>query len=314
MALYRAHFRDPVPHPGSTEWTPEALLDSFPDWRTNVVTALSEDAPLGDLTTRFFSTANNKVTWLLTTRQSGVLAGSLVANEVFCSLSEEIRIDWSLQDGDSFTAGTVLAVISGPSDRILTGERVALNYLQRLSGIATRTRLFVDAIRDTNAHILDTRKTTPGLRAFEKYAVCCGGGRTHRTSLSDVVMIKDNHLAALDHDWLRVSQAIQTMRENQDVTGMVGESIHVEIEVDRFDQIEPALQSGADSILLDGFSLQDLRRAVEFVHGHIPLEASGGVSLDTAASIASTGVDYISVGSLTNGYPSIDIGLDAKPA
>lgn len=311
MALESTHSRVPVPHPGATEWTPDALLESFPCWREDVARALSEDAPRGDLTTRVFSPVDNHVMWQLTAREEGVLAGKHVVNQVFSFLADNVRLEWTVDDGAHFDAGHVLACISGPSSVLLTGERVALNYLQRLCGIASRTRLFVDVIRQTKACVLDTRKTTPGLRAFEKYAVCCGGGRTHRTSLSDVVMIKDNHLAALDHDWKRVGLGIQAMRENPNLFGVYEETVHVEIEVDRLDQVGPALEAGADSLLLDGFHEGDLRLAVQRVQGRIPIEASGGVSLETVARIADTGVDFISVGSLTNGYPSIDIGLDA---
>jgi nicotinate-nucleotide pyrophosphorylase (carboxylating) len=301
----------PVPHPGSREWRPAELLDSFAGWESVVQAALSEDAPNGDITTRSFIGTAHQVTWSLRSRESGVLAGKEVVNEVFNSLSGIVSIEWLVHDGNVFASGETLATLTGASDALLTGERVALNYLQRLSGIATRTRSYAEAVADSKAHVLDTRKTTPGLRAFEKYAVCCGGGRTHRKTLSDVVMIKDNHLAALNHDWKRVAEAVQTMRAASNECNGGHDCTHVEIEVDRLDQINAALQSGADSLLLDGFSLKDLRRAVTLVDGRVPLEASGGVTLNTIRSIAETGVDFISVGALTNGYPSIDIGLDA---
>lgn len=303
--------RQPVPHPGATQWRPADLLNSFPGWRLTVERALLEDAPNGDVTTRWFAPDDKNVTWHLNAREAGTLAGVKVVDAVFSLLPGEVRLNWLLKDGERFSANTTLASLTGPSSTILQVERVALNFLQRLSGVATRTRSYVNAIEESGALLLDTRKTTPGLRAFEKYAVCCGGARTHRKTLSDVIMIKDNHLAALDHDWQRVARLIESLRTESNSAQAGPEVLHVEIEVDRPEQITPALNAGADSLLLDGFALDQLRSAVALVAGRIPLEASGGVTLGTIADIAGTGVDFISVGALTNGYPSLDIGLDA---
>lgn len=303
----------PVPHPGSKAWRPADLLDSFEGWRESVRTALSEDAPYGDVTTQAFVGTGPRVQWSIRSRESGILAGMEVVNEVYGRLPGSIALEWLVHDGDVFAEGDTLATLSGPAGALLTGERVTLNFLQRLSGIATITRKFVDETAGTKAFVLDTRKTTPGLRSFEKYAVCCGGGRTHRRTLSDAVMIKDNHLAALDHDWQQVAHVIRTMRAASRAQQEDRTLLHVEIEVDRMDQIGPALQAGADSLLLDGFTLEDLKQSVKLVEGRIPLEASGGVSLTTIRAIAESGVDFVSVGALTNGYASLDIGLDAVP-
>ena len=189
---------------------------------------------------------------------------------------------------------------------ILTAERVALNFLQRLSGVATITRLFVDAVAGTNARILDTRKTTPGWRRFEKYAVACGGGQNHRFGLFDMVLIKDNHLAALREEKPNaIAAAIARSRQAYP-------NLKVEVEADQLDQVQQAVEAGADIILLDNMSLEDLRGAVKLVQGRSKLEASGGVNLNTVRSIAETGVDFISVGALTHSARAVDIGLDFK--
>lgn len=213
-----------------------------------------------------------------------------------------LRLDRRLvDDGDRFEAGDVIAVISGPARAVLRGERVALNLVQRMSGIATLTAQFVALVAGTSAHIVDTRKTTPGLRALERHAVRCGGGYNHRFSLSDAVLAKDNHLALLPGS---VTDVIRAARAH------LGHTTHLEVEVDRLDQIEPVLAGGVDTIMLDNFSLDDLRTGVAMVDGRAKVEASGGVNLDTVADIAKTGVDLISVGALTHSVRALDLGLD----
>jgi nicotinate-nucleotide pyrophosphorylase (carboxylating) len=208
------------------------------------------------------------------------------------------------RDGDRLRPGATLLEISGPARAVLTAERVALNFVQRLSGVATLTTQFVETIRGTRAKILDTRKTTPGWRRFEKYAVLCGGGRNLRVGLYDMVLIKDNHLAALrEAKPNAVAAAVQRARQKFP-------QLKVEVEADTLKQVEQAVVAGADFILLDNMTLAQLRRAVKLVAGHAKTEASGGVNLRTVRAIAETGVDFISVGALTHSAPAVDIGLD----
>jgi len=215
-----------------------------------------------------------------------------------------VRSSALVGDGDAVAPGQELGVVSGPARSVLRGERVALNFLQRLSGIATLTSRYVEAVRGTRARIVDTRKTTPGLRSLEKYAVRAGGGFNHRRDLSDAMMIKDNHLAVIRALGLSLTEAIKQARES------LPHTLKIEIEVDRLDQIPEALAAGADIILLDNMSTEDLRRAVAMIDGRAMTEASGGVNLGTISEIAATGVDVISVGALTHSAPALDIGLD----
>ena len=200
----------------------------------------------------------------------------------------------------------MLAVVSGPARGVLTAERIGLNFVQRMSGIATLTARYVAEVAHTGARIADTRKTTPGLRAFERHAVVNGGGHNHRYSLSDAVMAKDNHLAVLAEKGVSVTAALQG------AIARLSHTTHVEVEVDRLDQIEAVLAAGIGTIMLDNFSLDDLRRGVEQVGGRATVEASGGVSLDTVRAIAETGVDVISVGALTHSARALDLGLDVR--
>ena len=219
----------------------------------------------------------------------------------------DARIQTSIlaADGEVFTPGDVLARVTGPAHGVLRGERVALNLTQRMSGIATLTASYVASVAGTRARIVDTRKTTPGLRALERHAVRSGGGSNHRFSLSDAVLAKDNHLAVLmQHGGLSLTQALLLARTR------LSHTTHLEVEVDRLDQIEPVLAAGVDTIMLDNFSLADLRAGVTLVAGRALIEASGGVNLSTVADIAATGVDIISVGALTHSVRSLDLGLD----
>ncbi|UGQ09187.1 carboxylating nicotinate-nucleotide diphosphorylase [Yinghuangia sp. ASG 101] len=237
-----------------------------------------------------------------TARRAGVAAGIPVAEavvEVVCGGDVEIRT--FAADGDDVAAGRVLFTASGPTRGLLTAERSALNLLCRLSGIATLTRAWVDAVAGTGAAIRDTRKTTPGLRALEKYAVRCGGGVNHRMSLSDAAMVKDNHVVAAGG----VAEAFRAVRA-------AFPDVPVEVEVDHLDQIPPVLDAGADLILLDNMTPHQLREAVALVAGRARLESSGGLTLDTAHDVAATGVDYLAVGALTHSAPILDIGVDLR--
>jgi nicotinate-nucleotide pyrophosphorylase (carboxylating) len=269
--------------------------------RRVVDAALEEDAPWGDITSELFVPAGAVATAELNAREPGVFAGAAVVVATFAAVSAEVIVDMRIADGDRFEAGDVIAVISGPARAVLRGERIALNLVQRMSGIATLTAHFVAEVTGTTAHVVDTRKTTPGLRALERHAVRCGGGYNHRYSLSDAVLAKDNHLAVLDGS---VTDAIAAAR------AALGHTTHIEVEVDRIDQIEPVLAGGVDTIMLDNFSLDELREGVAIVAGRAKVEASGGVSLDTVKAIAQTGVDLISVGALTHSVRSLDLGLD----
>lgn len=270
--------------------------------------ALDEDAPWGDITGETFIPATASARANLSARESGVLAGIDVFARAFTLVDPSVEVDLTSADGDAFAPGDTLATVSGPARAVLRAERIALNFCQRMSGIATQTIAFVDAA-GTNTHgrtvrIVDTRKTTPGLRAFEKHAVRCGGGHNHRFGLSDAVMVKDNHLAVLAGEKADVSASIRSAR------AQLSHTTTIEVEVDRLEQIQAVLNGGADIIMLDNFSLEDLRAGVELIAGRAVVEASGNVTLDTVADIAATGVDVISSGALTHSVRAIDLGLD----
>jgi nicotinate-nucleotide pyrophosphorylase (carboxylating) len=234
-------------------------------------------------------------------RQTGVISGLALAREAFEQLDKAVTIRTEHEDGSRIDPQTPVMFLSGHARGLLSAERVALNFVQRLSGIATLTARYVEAIAGTGAHILDTRKTTPGWRRLEKYAVRCGGGLNHRLYLSSGVLIKDNHLVAVDGD---IALAVKRARA-------VGpEGIKVEIECDRLDQVRAAIDAGVDIIMLDNIGITDLRQAVQLVDGRAVTEASGGVKLDTVRAIAETGVDWISVGALTHSAPALDLALD----
>lgn len=266
--------------------------------------ALDEDAPWGDLTSETLIPADATATAELVAREGGVLSGIDVFAAAFRLVDPAIAVERLAGDGDTFGAGDVLARVSGPARGILRAERIGLNLLQRMSGIATLTARYVAATAGTAARIVDTRKTTPGLRSLERQSVRDGGGRNHRRSLSDAVMAKDNHLAVLTAGGRDLAEALRAARERMPHTA------HLEVEVDRIDQIEPVLAGGADTVMLDNFTLEELRAGVALIAGRAIVEASGGVSLETVAAIASTGVDVISVGALTHSVRSLDLGLD----
>jgi nicotinate-nucleotide pyrophosphorylase (carboxylating) len=282
------------------------------DLRRVVETALAEDLRYGpDATTAACVPADAVAVAAFTTRRPGVLAGLAVAGYVFAVVGQgRVRVRLLAADGSIVRPGEVLLSASGPVRDLLTAERTALNLLTHLSGVATLTRIWTDTVRHSGASIRDTRKTLPGLRALEKYAVRCGGGVNHRMSLSDAALIKDNHIAAAGS----VSKAFQLVRA-------AAPQLPVEVEVDTVAQCEEAIGAGAELILLDNMNLAELRSCVELAAGtggRVKLEASGGLSLQVAAAVAGTGVDYLAVGALTHSAPVLDIGLDlaglgAKP-
>ena len=253
----------------------------------------------GDVTSAATIDRDARFVATMNCREPIAVAGLEIAAAFFRELDREVRIDLAAADGDRIEAGSVLMTLEGNARAMLTAERSALNTLQHLSGIATLTRRYVDAIAGTGTILLDTRKTIPGLRLLDKYAARMGGAENHRMRLDDGVLIKDNHVAVNGG----VGEAVRRARAAE--TGL-----QVQVEVDRLDQIEPALEAGADRLLLDNMKPDLLRQAVALVNGRVPLEASGGVNLDTIRAIAETGVDYISVGRITQSAPAVDIGLD----
>lgn len=265
--------------------------------------ALREDiGRSGDITTLATIPPDARASASLATRQDGTLAGLDCVAVTFAALDKDIRIRMEAQDGARLSAGDRIAEISGPARPILTGERVALNFLGHLSGIATATARFADAIAGTAAKICCTRKTTPGLRAFEKYAVRCGGGSNHRFGLDDAILIKDNHIAVAGG----VRPAIDRAR------AYAGHLVAVEVEVDTLDQLREALEAGPDVVLLDNMAPATLREAVALTAGRCRTEASGGITPETVRAVAETGVDFISTGWITHSAPVLDLGLDIQ--
>jgi nicotinate-nucleotide pyrophosphorylase (carboxylating) len=266
--------------------------------------ALAEDIGAGDITTEAAIPADQRAEACIVAKEPCVVAGLPLVEEVFEQIDRTIAVKLLVAEGDFAEKGTRLCVLNGLAWGILTGERTALNFLQRLSGIATLTRQFVDEIKGTKARILDTRKTTPTLRILEKYAVAVGGGTNHRMGLFDAVMIKDNHriiLARLGPKAL--GDAVATARKIRPTAPVI-------VEADTLEQVEEAIADGADHILLDNMTLDELREAVALVVGRAKTEASGGVTLKTVRAIAQTGVDYISVGALTHSAPAVDFSLE----
>jgi nicotinate-nucleotide pyrophosphorylase (carboxylating) len=265
--------------------------------------ALLEDlGRAGDITTLATIPATAKSVARFNARQAGVVAGLEFAREAFRQIDPSVNFEPLVNDGDSVMPADIIAEVSGSSRSLLSAERVALNYLGRLSGIASLTAKYVAEVKHTRAKIADTRKTTPGLRAFEKYAVRCGGGMNHRFGLDDAILIKDNHIVAAGG----VLEALRAAKK------FVGHLVKVEVEVDRISQLKLVLEEGADVVLLDNMTHQQLREAVALVGDKMLCEASGGVNLTTVKGIAETGVDLVSVGALTHSAPVLDIGLDFK--
>ncbi|MBD1540862.1 carboxylating nicotinate-nucleotide diphosphorylase [Arthrobacter sp. IA7] len=269
--------------------------------------AFAEDAPSGDITSQLLIPAEASATAVLNARAPGVFSGGSVFRDAMLMVDPDTQVELLVADGEAFTAGTKLARVTGRARSVLLAERVGLNLAQRMSAIATKTAEFVALAAGTKARITDTRKTTPGLRVLERYAVRCGGGANHRYSLSDAVLAKDNHLAVMTGgDPARLTALLA------DAKAQLGHTTHFEVEVDSAEQIEPVLAAGVDTIMLDNFSLEELRAGVRQVAGRAVVEASGNVNLRTVADIAAAGVDVISVGALTHSVTALDLGLDVE--
>lgn len=268
--------------------------------------ALNEDAAFNDVTTSALIEPSLRGSGGFLMKQSGILAGLPVTEAVFREVDPSVRFKALAADGQQVKRGQIIATIEGPMAALLGGERVALNFLQRLSGIATETRRYVQAVRGTKAKILDTRKMAPGLRLLEKYAVRMGGGQNHRLNLSDQVLIKDNHIAALRSYGVGLTEIVRQAKQRAP-RGMI-----IEIEVTAADEAREAATAGADIVLLDNMTLAEMRRAVSAVAGRCRIEASGGMTLPRVAQVAATGVDYISVGALTHSAKALDISLEIE--
>lgn len=263
----------------------------------NVAAALREDVGTGDLTAGLIP-AHHQARARIITREAAVVAGTAWVDEVFRVLDPAVEVRWQVADGERVAPDQVLFELQGPARALLTGERSALNFLQLLSGTATRCRHYADLVQDTAVRLLDTRKTLPGLRRAQKYAVTCGGCFNHRIGLFDAFLIKENHIAACGG----IAQAVATARQ-------LAPGRPVEVEVENLQELEQALSAGADIVMLDELSLADMRTAVALTAGRAKLEASGGVNQDTLLGIAQTGVDYISIGTLTKDVKAIDLSM-----
>ncbi len=264
--------------------------------------ALEEDIGFGDITTDYLTNEDDMMFCELNSRVEGVLCGRTVFETVFKVLSPKVEVKFYLKDGDLIKKGDKIADINGPARFVLMGERVALNYIQRMSGIATETNKYQKAIGNHNAKIVDTRKTTPLFRAFEKYSVKIGGGSLHRFNLSDCAMIKDNHIKYAGS----LAKAVEKLREH------ISHAHKIEVECDTFEQVKEAVMCRADIIMLDNMTLDEMRDCVQYINGRAIVEASGNVHLNTVADIAATGVDIISSSAIVAKAPTLDLGLDCK--
>ena len=265
--------------------------------------ALAEDIGSGDITTLATVPADRQATGQFLVKQPGVISGLAVVAAVYARVDPRVVVEPLVTDGTAVEAGTIIATVHGPARALLSGERVALNFLQRLSGVATVTAEYTRRVAGTRARIIDTRKTTPGMRTLQKQAIRDGGGHNHRLGLADGVLIKDNHLAAIGTAD-RIAQAISAARERAPHT------LKIEVEVTSLDELQQALDAGADVVLLDNMDAPTMAEAVRITAGRALLEASGGITLDTVREIAETGVDLISVGALTHSAPALDVSLD----
>jgi len=272
-----------------------------------VSNALAEDLASGDITTESLIRSALKGKASILVKRDGVMAGINVAKEVFRQVDASLRFKALVKDGAKVRKGEIVAIVEGKVSSILKAERTSLNFLQHLSGIATETARYVEAVSGTGAVIMDTRKTIPGMRLLEKHAVRVGGGRNHRLNLADGILIKDNHLVTLRSCGIGLGEAVEKARQR------VSRTMKVEVEVNSVKQASEALSAGADIIMLDNMKLEDMRKAVKLVKGRALLEASGGITLDNVRSIAETGVDLVSVGALTHSARALDISLELEP-
>ena len=268
--------------------------------------ALAEDLGKGDVTTEALIPGDKQGTGFIVAKKEGILAGTGVAKQVFHRVDPELKVDILLEDGARIKLGSKIAKVSGSIASILKAERVALNFLQRLSGIASETNCYVEAVKGLPVRIMDTRKTTPGLRSLEKHAVKAGGGENHRMNLSDGILIKDNHLAALRSQGLNIKEIVTKARQNSP------QRLTVEVEVGTVSEALEAVEAGANIVMLDNMNLEDMRKAVKSIHGRALIEASGGITLGNVRSVAETGVDFISIGALTHSATALDISLELE--
>lgn len=275
------------------------MLDNFLIDK-HVLAALEEDIGFGDITTDNLAKDGDVLTAKLNTRSDGILCGTKVFERVFKLLSDKVNINFNFKDGDKIKAGDTIALINGPADALLKGERTALNYIQRMSGIATETGKYQEAIGNNKAKISDTRKTTPNFRVFEKYSVFIGGACIHRFNLADCAMIKDNHIKLAGS----ITNAVNAIRKN------ISHTHKIEVECDTLEQVKEAVNCGADIIMLDNMSCDIMKQAVEIIDGNAIIEASGNVNINTVKSIAETGVDIISSSAIVAKAPTLDLALD----
>ncbi|HZT08043.1 MAG TPA: carboxylating nicotinate-nucleotide diphosphorylase [Chloroflexota bacterium] len=288
----------------ATALLPETLDLPIADVRRIVANALAEDLGSGDITTDNLVPAATKARAAVVYRSGGVVCGAPVLSEVFRALDSTVEIDCLVSEGAHVEPGTTVALVRGSARSILKGERVALNFVQRMAAIATATARFVKAIEGCPVHIIDTRKTTPGLRVLERYAVRVGGGRNHRYNLSDGVLVKDNHLVALRNQGIGTLEALRMLRDR------VPHTVRVQVEVDRLDQIPEILEAPVDAILFDNMTPEQVREGVRMIAGRTVTEVSGGVKLETVRAYAEAGPTVISSGALTHSTPALDVGLD----
>lgn len=282
----------------------ETLAGSWKQVEQAIDRALAEDLAFGDVTTEALIPPEQQGRASIIARGEGILAGVEVAKGVFLKVDPSIQFEASVQDGAKVRKKDVVAVIEGKVASILKGERVALNFLTRLSGIASETARYVEATKGLKVRITDTRKTTPGIRLLEKYAVRIGGGKSHRQHLGDGILIKDNHLAALRSLGVELKGAIERARQRS--------TLKIEVEVESVEQAQVALEAGADVIMLDNMAIEDMRQVIELAQGRALIEASGGITLDNVRQVAEVGVDLISVGALTHSARSLDLSLELE--
>ena len=268
--------------------------------------ALAEDLGQGDVTTAALISMHQPGVGFIVIKEEGVLAGIGLTKQVFQRVDPQLEVELLLEDGARVKPGSKAAKVTGSFASILKGERVALNFLQRLSGIASETSRYVESVHGLPVRIMDTRKTTPGLRSLEKYAVRVGGGQNHRMSLGDGILIKDNHLAALRNQGLNIKEILAKARQN------APQRLVVEVEVGTVQEALEAVEAGADIVMLDNMDIEDMREAVKSIHGRALVEASGGITLDNVRAVAETGVDSISIGALTHSVKALDIGLELQ--
>ena len=273
------------------------LADLTAEIEANVRTALKEDIGSGDITAQLIP-EDRQARATVITREAAIISGTAWVNEVFRQIDPRVKVEWQVQDGDRAEANQALFHLEGPARALLSGERSALNFLQCLSGVATRVGHYVELVKGTQVKLLDTRKTLPGLRLAQKYAVTCGGGHNHRIGLYDAFLIKENHIAASGG----IAQAIEAAHR-------IAPGKPVEVDVESLDELQQALDAGADIIMLDELSLDDMRTAVTLTNSRAKLEASGGVNETTLRTIAETGVDYVSIGTLTKDVKAIDLSM-----